>query len=201
MSLTWAGGLGGGGALLSCMKTWLCWKNKALSELLCGSCDFPHSTELSCCVVAFHWQPSVILSLFKNWRSAVWQCCGFSVIPTRLNSWETCFSWTGLSSVVHLLCVGAGEELSRREGDFRLSKLLLPAVSQCWLYREWRWPGCWFKQIKRHSAWEGMNLGLRSACSQVVCWLVSIQKFIGNCEVFAFFGQLWFAVTKQHYCH
>lgn len=47
-------------------NVWVCRKNEAASELFCGSCDFPHSTELSCCVVAFCWQPSVILSLFKS---------------------------------------------------------------------------------------------------------------------------------------
>lgn len=63
-------------------NAWVCWRNEVASELPCGSCDFPHSTELTCSVVAFCWQPSVILSLFTNWRSAVWQCCGFSVIST-----------------------------------------------------------------------------------------------------------------------
>lgn len=153
--------------------------------------------------MAFCWRHPVILSLFKNWRSAVWQCHGFSVIPARPIP-EKLVSH-GLDSAVHLLCVGAGEELSRREGEFRLSELLLLAVSQCWLYRQWRWPGCLFKEIKRHWAWEGMNLGLFNASSQVIRWLLSIQKFIGNCEVFAFIGQLWtqanlnFAITKQLY--
>lgn len=79
------------------------------AELLCRgfACDFITLPKLKECCVAVLW-------LFSDTNTA--------------HSWETCFWWAGLSSVV-----GAAKELSRREGDFRLSELLLLAVSQCWL--------------------------------------------------------------------
>lgn len=191
MSLTWADGLSGGGALLSCMK-------------MCGFAGKMKRCQSSCV-------EAVIFLTAQNWVAVLWLFPGNlqwfyhspkteKVLCGSAGAFQWCqhvpflrifVSGTGLSSVVRLLCLGAGEEQSRREGDFRLSELLLPAVSQCWLYRERRWPGCWFKQIKRPWVWEGMNLGLHNACSQVICWLLSVQKFIGNWAVFVFFGQLW----------